>query len=122
MYIDLDIKPETLAKLPKPSGYRVLIITAKTKEKTSGGVYLPDELRQAEDTASILGRVLSLGPDAYGDEKRYPSGPFCKEGDHVIFRSYSGTRLKVDGVEFRLIDDDTVQAVVADPSDYERAF
>jgi co-chaperonin GroES (HSP10) len=65
--------------------------------------------------------VLKVGPEAYADADKFPSGPYCKEGDFVIFRSYSGTRFKVAGKEFRIINDDTVEAVVDDPRGYERA-
>ena len=77
------------------------------------------EARQAtqlpEEVGSIVGYVLSVGPDAYSDPKRFPSGPFCKEGDWVVMRSYSGTRFLAHGREFRLINDDSVEAVVEDP-------
>jgi co-chaperonin GroES (HSP10) len=109
------------AKLPEPKGYKLLIALPKANEKTDGGVFLPEERRDAESTASIIGFVIALGPDAYGDEKKFPTGPWCKEGDFVMFRSYSGTRFKVSGEEFRLINDDTVEAVVDDPRGYTRA-
>lgn len=108
-------------KLPEPSGYRILIAIAKKEEKI-GSILTPDQWRKAEETASIVGCVISLGPDAYADPDKYPSGPWCKEGDWVIFRSYSGTRLKMEGVEYRLINDDTVEAVVDDPRKVERAY
>lgn len=122
MYTDLTVEPELLAKLPDPAGYRILIVTSKVNEKTKGGVYLPEDLRKAEDTATIIGKVLRLGPEAYNSKERFPTGPYCGEGDYIIFRSYGGTRFKLDGVEFRLLNDDAVEAVVADPSGYERAF
>lgn len=109
------------AKLPEPTGYRILIALPEISEKTAGGVYMPDSLRSAEETASILGFVVKLGPAAYGDASRFPDGPWCKEGDFVIFRSYSGTRFKVHGKEFRIINDDTVEGVVNDPRGYTRA-
>jgi len=112
---------EDADKLPEPKGYKLLIAMPDIAKKTSGGVLLPDQNVAMEQTASIIGYVLELGPDAYADSKKFPSGPFCKAGDHVIFRSYSGTRFKVGGKEFRLINDDTVEAVVADPTGYERA-
>lgn len=109
------------AKLPQPSGYKLLIALPKVTEKTEGGVILPDERRDAESTASMIGFVVSMGPDAYSDDKKFPTGPWCKDGDFVMFRSYSGTRFKVMGEEFRLINDDTVEAVVDDPRGYSRA-
>ena len=109
------------AKLPEPTGYRLLIALPEIDEKTEGGVIMPDGLRKDESTASIIGFVLKAGPDAYSDKERFPSGAWCKEGDFVIFRSYSGTRFKVAGKEFRLINDDTVEGVVDDPRGYSRA-
>ena len=109
------------AKLPEPTGYRLLIALPEIDEKTEGGVIMPDGLRKDDSTASIIGFVLKAGPDAYSDKERFPSGAWCKEGDFVIFRSYSGTRFKVAGKEFRLINDDTVEGVVDDPRGYSRA-
>jgi co-chaperonin GroES (HSP10) len=68
-----------------------------------------------------IGYVLAIGPEAYGDKEKFSSGPYCAVGDFIIFRSYSGTRFKVMGKEFRLINDDTVEAVVEDPRGYSRA-
>ena len=121
MYEATGIDEAILAKLPKPAGYRLLIATLKVSEKTAGGVHLPDKLKDAEQTASILGLVLKVGPEAYSDPSRFPSGPYCKEGDFVIFRSYSGTRFKIEEQEFRIINDDTVEGVVDDPRGYKRA-
>lgn len=122
MYTANKVEDEQLkAKLPEPSGYRLLIAVPEVSEKTEGGVYMPDQLKKAEETASIIGFVVKAGPDAYADSSKFPNGPWCKEGDFVIFRSYSGTRFKVLGKEFRLINDDTVEAVVEDPRGYSRA-
>ena len=109
------------AKLPEPTGYRLLIALPEIDEKTQGGVIMPDGLVKDESTASIIGFVIKTGPDAYSDKERFPNGAWCKEGDFVIFRSYSGTRFKVSGKEFRLINDDTVEGVVDDPRGYTRA-
>lgn len=122
MYTDDKIGGEDLlSKLPEPKGYRVLIAIPEITQKTEGGVFIPDQLRNAEETASLIGYVLKVGSEAYADPNRFPTGAWCKEGDFVIFRSYSGTRFKVHGKEFRLINDDTVEAVVEDPRGYSRA-
>lgn len=122
MYTANKVEDENLkARLPDPVGYKLLIAIPELSEKTEGGVYMPDALKKAEETASIIGFVVKVGSEAYTDTSKFPDGPWCKEGDFVIFRSYSGTRFKVLGKEFRLINDDTVEAVVEDPRGYSRA-
>ena len=116
-----ETEDKVASKLPKPQGYKILIGVPEVSDKTEGGVFMPDGLKSAEETASIIGFVMSLGPDAYADKDKFPNGAFCKQGDFVIFRSYSGTRFKIHGKEFRLINDDTVEAVVDDPRGYTRA-
>ena len=108
-------------KLPKPSGYKVLVACPEIEETTKGGIIIAEEYRAKESTASIFGCVVSMGNDAYGDTDKFSSGPYCQQGDWVIFRSYSGTRFKIEGQEFRLINDDSVEAVVEDPRGIERA-
>jgi len=117
----IELDEETTRKLPEPKGYKLLIAIPKLEEKTQGGVIIPDKLKGLEQTASIIGLVIALGDAAYKDAEKFPDGPYCKEGDFVIFRSYSGTRFKLRGEEFRLINDDTVEAVVDDPREYTRA-
>lgn len=108
-------------KIPQPTGYRLLISIPEMEDKTKGGIYMPEKLKEMEQTASIIGFVVKAGPDCYADTSRFPDGPWCKEGDFVIFRSYSGTRFRIEGKEFRIINDDTVEAVVDDPRGYTRA-
>lgn len=114
-------EPQTAQVLPDPCGYRLLIALPEVKETTEAGVYIPDERRDAETVASIVGFVMKSGPDAYSDSKRFPNGPWCKEGDWVVMRAYSGTRVRIHGKEFRLINDDSVEAVVEDPRGVVRA-
>lgn len=107
-------------ELPQPQGYRILIAIPKKEETYKGSAILIAETeRKREETASIVGLVMKLGPQAYQDPDKFPDGPWCKEGDFIIMRSYSGTRFKIStpqgDQEFRLINDDTVEAVVADP-------
>ena len=116
----IKLDEDTTRKLPEPQGYKLLIAIPKLEGKTSGGVIIPDKLKGMEQTASIIGLVIALGKAAYNDADKFPDGPYCKEGDFVIFRSYSGTRFKLRGEEFRLINDDTVEAVVDDPREYTR--
>mgnify|MGYP003631071433 FL=1 len=102
-------------QLPQPRGYKILIALPEPEEKTAGGILKAAETLHNEEIGSIVGMVLALGPDAYSDSQRFPSGPSCKEGDFILMRSYSGTRFKVHDKEFRLINDDSVEAVVEDP-------
>ena len=117
----IELDEDTTRKLPEPKGYKLLIAIPKLEEKTQGGVIIPDKLKGLEQTASIVGLVIALGDAAYKDAEKFPDGPYCKEGDFVIFRSYSGTRFKLRGEEFRLINDDTVEALVDDPREYTSA-
>jgi co-chaperonin GroES (HSP10) len=113
---------DRLAKrMPDPKGYKILIALPEIEEQTKGGVFLPEERRRQEETASIVGFVLELGDLCYKDKAKFPTGPWCEKGDFILFRSYSGTRFKIDGKEFRLINDDTVEAVIQDPRGVTRA-
>ena len=92
-----------------------IISFPEPEEGTDGGSLKAQQTIEREEVGSIVGFVMKLGADAYQDEKRFPNGPYCKEGDFIIMRSYSGTRFLVHGKEFRLINDDSVEAVVEDP-------
>jgi co-chaperonin GroES (HSP10) len=109
-------------KMPIPKGYKILIILPKIeKQLGESGLILADSTQRQEELASCLGFVLKLGDMAFKDEHKFPTGPWCEEGDFIIMRNYSGTRFKVNGQEFRLINDDMVEAVVDDPRGYTRA-
>ena len=113
---ETEVKKDPTAKqLPEPSGYRILIALPEAEEKTEGGIIKASSYVERESVGSICGFVMKLGPDAYQDKQRFPNGAYCKEGDWIIMRSYSGTRFLVHGKEFRLINDDSVEAVVEDP-------
>ena len=111
---------EVLNMLPEPKGYRLLIAIPKKDETFKDTkILIAESERKKEEIASIVGLVVKVGPEAYQDPDKFPTGPWCKEGDFIIMRSYSGTRFKVEtpqgDQEFRIINDDTVEAVVADP-------
>jgi co-chaperonin GroES (HSP10) len=108
-------EPRAAHKLPDPKGYKILINLPEPETASEGGILKAQETIDAEEVGSIIGFVMKLGPDAYSDKSRFPSGAYCKEGDFIMMRSYSGTRFKVQGKEFRLINDDSVEAVVEDP-------
>jgi len=121
MYTESKLSKDILDKLPLPKGYRILIVVPDVQEKTKGGSILPDQLKAKEENVSLVGQVLDMGTDCYADPDRFPAGPYCQEGDWVMFRAYSGTRFKVGGKEFRLINDDVVEATLSNPDGIERA-
>lgn len=103
-------------QLPKPVGYRLLIALPDIEESYEGSdlIKTSDAMRK-EYIMSIMGVVLDMGDGAYADKDRFPEGPWCKEGDYVMFRMNTGTRFKVNGKEFRLMNDDSIEAVIPDP-------
>ena len=109
------------SQLPEAKGYKLLIALPEVEEMTDGGIIKSEDSRHEESIATVVGWVMSMGPDAYASYARFPSGPYCQLGDWVIFRAFSGTRIKIHGKEFRLINDDTVEAVVEDPRGVQRA-
>lgn len=121
MYDTESAKNVNTDSIPEPKGWKILIAMPKVEEKTAGGILRPDQLKSLEEVASILGYVVKVGDLAYGDASKFTTGPWCKEGDWVVFRSYAGTRFKVKDQEFRLINDDTVEGIVEDPRDFRRA-
>tara|TARA_R100000935_G_scaffold13717_1_gene27387 strand:+ start:2173 stop:2613 length:441 start_codon:yes stop_codon:yes gene_type:complete len=114
---------ENLSKvLPQVRGYRILCAVPEVEDAYEGsGVLKSDGVKRIEEHSTVVLFVMKLGDLAYKDEERFPTGAWCKEGDFVITRAYSGTRIKIHGKEFRIINDDTVEAVVSDPRGYERA-
>jgi|TARA_R110000803_G_scaffold189067_1_gene251515 chaperonin GroES len=112
---------ELQSKLPQPTGYRILILPFSPKQKTKGGIYLADSVLEKERIGTNVGFVVSLGPDAYRDGKKFPEGAWCKPRDWVIFGRYAGARLKIEGGELRLLNDDEILAVVSNPEDIQSA-
>lgn len=112
---------EKATQLPKPSGYHILVALPEAEEKYDSGIIKADETRRFEEVLATVFFVVELGPDCYNDKEKFPTGPWCKAGDFVLARPNSGTRLKIHGREFRLINDDTVEAVVQDPRGISRA-
>jgi|TARA_R110002020_G_scaffold88008_1_gene216510 co-chaperonin GroES (HSP10) len=109
-------------ELPDPCGWHILIGLPEADEKTDGGIIKTDDYRHVEQVASVVGFVMKMGPLCYKDKDKFPSGPWCKEGDFVFIPPFSGVRLfHKSGIELRLINDDTVQAVVDDPRGWRRA-
>ena len=122
--IDVEKTQEEAAKaklLPEPKGYRILCAVPHVEEEFEGGIVKAEDTRRVEEQTTVVLFVIKLGNLCYKDENRFPTGPWCKEGDFVLTRPYSGTRVVIHGREFRIINDDTVEAVVEDPRGIRRA-
>lgn len=111
---------EKAAQLPRPSGYHILCAIPEVEKEFESGIIKADETRRHEEALTTVLFVVDLGPDCYNDPKRFPTGPWCKKGDFVLVRPHSGSRLVIHGREFRLINDDTVEAIVDDPRGIKR--
>ena len=110
------------AQLPTPVGYRVLIAMPVVEEAFEGTDLLKSvTTKHQEQVMSIIGLVIDVGDQAYSDVDRFPTGPWCKQGDYVMFRANTGTRFTIEGLEYRLMNDDSIEAVVADPRGIQRA-
>jgi co-chaperonin GroES (HSP10) len=118
------VLPETAEQkakqLPDPSGYRILCAIPEIEDKFDSGIVKADITVQHEELLTTVLFVVKLGPDCYKDPSRFPSGPWCKEGDFILVRPHAGTRLKIHGREFRIINDDSVEGVVEDPRGISR--
>ena len=116
--------PETAEQkakqLPDPSGYRILCFVPEIEDQFDSGIVKADITRQHEELLTTVLFVAKMGPDCYKDPARFPSGPWCKEGDFVLVRPHAGTRLKIHGREMRLINDDSVEGTVQDPRGISR--
>ena len=104
-------------KLPVPTGYRILMLPFVPGKVTRGGIHLAKQTVDKERLATVVGYVVKLGPDAYKDDRKFPEGPWCQEGDWVIFGRYAGARIQIEGGDLRLLNDDEILAVIANPED-----
>ena len=111
------LKTKEASKLPAPTGWRMLILPFMMNEKTKGGLYLGQDTLERQQVGSQCGLVLRMGPDCYKDRDRYPDGPWCREGEWVMFARYAGSRIKIEGGEIRLLNDDEVLATIKNPED-----
>ena len=112
---------EKAKQIPDPVSFHVLCVLPDAEEEYESGLLKAGQTMHFEEVLSPVLFVVKLGPDAYKDEKRFPSGPSCKAGDFVLVRPNTGTRIKIHGKEFRIINDDSVEAVVEDPRGIKRA-
>jgi len=113
------ITPENLdshaESLPRPTGYRILILPFTASTVTKGGIHLAKATVDKERLATVVGYVVALGPDAYSDSHKFPEGAWCKEGDWVIFGRYAGARFQIEGGDMRLLNDDEILACIDNP-------
>ena len=110
------LKSKESDRLPQPTGWRMLLLPFKMKEKTKGGLILGQDTLEKQQVASQCGLVLAMGPHCY-DKEKFPEGPWCKKGDWVVFARYAGSRIQIDGGEVRLLNDDEVLATIDNPED-----
>ena len=106
-----------LEKVPNPSGYRIVLFPLKLDSKTKSGIILTDDTVTESQLTTNICKVLKVGSDAYKDKDKFPTGPWCKEDDWVLITRYAGSRIRIDGGELRIINDDEILAVIDDPRD-----
>src|SRR6056300_1508356 len=106
-----------LERMPAPTGWRILILPYQGKAKTAGGIFLPSEVQEKNNVSTQVGYVLKVGPLAYKDTEKFPSGPWCEEKQWVMFARYAGSRFQIDGGEVRVLNDDEILATIMDPED-----
>ena len=111
------LNPENIqrSQLPVPSGWRLLVLPFSPREKTKGGLLIAQESLDKLRIATNCGYVISIGPLAYHDKEKFPTGPWCKKGDWVVFARYAGSRLPIEGGEVRILNDDEVLGTIKDP-------
>ena len=115
-------KPLEEMSLPKPTGWRILVLPYKAKAKTKGGIILSDKTVTESQIATNCGLVMDIGPDAYNDKDKFPNGPWCKKKDWVLFARYAGSRIYIDGGELRILNDDEILGTIEDPEDILHAL
>ena len=113
---------EKARQLPKPQGYRILCAIPEAEKEFESGLLKADETMRVDELLTTVLFVVELGPDCYQDKSRFPNGPWCKQGDFILVRPNAGTRLVIHDREFRIINDDSVEAVVEDPRGIKRKF
>jgi co-chaperonin GroES (HSP10) len=111
---------EKATQLPTPKGYKILCAIPEAESEYESGLAKADETMRNEETLTTVLFVVSMGPDCYTDKERYPTGPWCEVGDFILVRPNSGSRLLIHGKEFRIINEDTVEATVLDPRGIKR--
>jgi len=110
------INTNEMEKLPLPVGWRILVLPFEASKKSKGGIIYSDDAVERASIASTCGNVLAMGSQTY-DKEKFPEGPWCKKGDWVVFARYAGSRIKIQGGEVRLLNDDEILATIKNPED-----
>ena len=111
------IDKSIVERMPSPTGWRLLVLPYRGKGKSEGGIIIPEAVRDDAQIQTVVGYVFNTGPLAYKDKEKFPSGPWCEEGDWVIFARYAGSRFRIEGGEVRILNDDEILACIDDPDD-----
>jgi co-chaperonin GroES (HSP10) len=111
------LEGSVLDRIPKPTGWRIIILPYRGAAKSKGGIALADQTIERQQLSTTAGYVLRVGPLAYADEVKFPHGAWCKEGDWIIFGRYAGARMNIDGGEIRILNDDEILATIRNPDD-----
>ena len=119
---DQGLRPEkmdqsVLDRIPKPTGWRIVVLPFRPPKKTKGGIVLAEQVAERQQIATVCGYVVATGPLAYADKEKFPEGPWCQKGDWIVFGRYAGARIGIDGGEIRILNDDEVLAKISDPED-----
>ena len=112
-----NLEQSVVDKLPKPTGWRLIVLPFRPPKKTKSGLYLAEQAVERQQVATVCGYVIDVGPLAYSDQDKFPTGAWCQKGDWIVFARYAGARINIDGGEVRILNDDEVLARVSDPED-----
>ena len=111
------LKTKESNKLPKPTGWRLVVLPFRPPKRTKSGLYLAEKAVEKQQVATVCGYVLETGPLAYYDQEKFPHGAWCKKGDWVVFARYAGARINIEDGEIRILNDDEILATIKDPED-----
>jgi len=111
------LSESVIDRIPRPTGWRIIILPYRGANKSKGGIVLADQTIERQQVSTTCGYVLSVGPLAYADTVKFPTCPWCKKGDWIIFGRYAGARMNIDGGEIRILNDDEILATIHDPED-----
>ena len=112
-----NMEQSVLDRIPKPTGWRIVVLPVRPPQKSRGGIVLSEQAVERQQIATVCGYVVALGELAYADTEKFPFGPWCQKGDWIVFGRYAGARIGIDGGEIRILNDDEVLAKISDPDD-----